>query len=162
MPVWTLHFGSYHLIVTESASFSFLENYPHSGLADFLLVGEALAVTHVGSSTRDSTCAPLQWGSPWVTRFSAESESIPNVCSEFLGDPRCRRTCLVTQLCPILCNPMPCSLPGSSVHGILQARILEWVAFSSSMGSSWYRNQNWVSCIAGIFFTTGPPGKQLM
>ena len=40
------------------------------------------------------------------------------------------------QLCPTLCNPMDCSLPGSSVHGILQARILDWVAMASSKGSS--------------------------
>ena len=39
---------------------------------------------------------------------------------------------LVSQRCPTLCNPMDCSLPGSSVYGILQARILEWVAMSSS------------------------------
>ena len=39
---------------------------------------------------------------------------------------------LVTQSCPTLCNPMDCSPPGSSVHGILQARTLEWVAISSS------------------------------
>ena len=39
---------------------------------------------------------------------------------------------LVTQLCLTLCNPMDCSLPGSSVHGIFQARVLEWVAISSS------------------------------
>ena len=43
---------------------------------------------------------------------------------------------LVTQLCPTLCDPMDCSPPGSSVHGILQARTLEWVAISSSRGSS--------------------------
>ena len=43
---------------------------------------------------------------------------------------------LVTQLCPALCDPMDCSLPGSSVHGILQARLLEWVAMPSSRGSS--------------------------
>ena len=43
---------------------------------------------------------------------------------------------LVTQSCPTLCDPMDCSLPGSSVHGILQARILEWVAFLFSRGSS--------------------------
>ena len=43
---------------------------------------------------------------------------------------------LVTQSCPILCDPMGCSLPGSSVHGILQARILEWVAIPFSRGSS--------------------------
>ena len=40
------------------------------------------------------------------------------------------------QSCPTLCDPMDCSPPGSSVHGILQARILEWVAMPSSRGSS--------------------------
>ena len=44
--------------------------------------------------------------------------------------------CLVTQSCLTLCNSMDCSLPGSSVHGILQARLLEWVAISFSRGSS--------------------------
>jgi len=43
---------------------------------------------------------------------------------------------LVAQSCPTLCDPMDCSLPGSSVHGILQARILEWVAIPFSRGSS--------------------------
>ena len=47
----------------------------------------------------------------------------------------------VTQSCPILCNPMDYSPPGSSVHGILQARILEWVAISFSRGSSPPRDQ---------------------
>ena len=42
----------------------------------------------------------------------------------------------VTQLCPTLCNPMDCSLPGSSIHGIFQARVLAWVAISFSRGSS--------------------------
>ena len=49
---------------------------------------------------------------------------------------------------------MDCSLPGSSVHGILQARILEWVAISFSKGSSQRRNRTQVSFIAGRFFTT--------
>ena len=44
--------------------------------------------------------------------------------------------CSVTQLCLTLCDPVDCSPPASSVHGILQARILEWVAISSSRGSS--------------------------
>ena len=48
---------------------------------------------------------------------------------------------------------MDCSPPGSSVHGILQARILEWVAISFSRGSSWPRNWTQVSCIAGRFLT---------
>ena len=52
-----------------------------------------------------------------------------------------------------LCDPIDCSLPGSSVHGIFQARILEWVAISSSRASSPPRDQTWVFCIAGRFFT---------
>ena len=63
------------------------------------------------------------------------------------------RVCvLVGQWCPTLCNPMNCSLPGSSVHGILQARILEQVAISFSRGSSWLRDWTWVSCIASRCF----------
>ena len=61
------------------------------------------------------------------------------------------------QLCPNLCVPMDFSLPGSSVHGILQARILEWVAMPSSRGSSWPRDRTHVSmspALAGEFFTT--------
>ena len=52
--------------------------------------------------------------------------------------------------------------PSSSVHGILQARILEWVAISSSRGSFQPRDQTCVSCIAGEFFTTEPSGKPCM
>ena len=48
---------------------------------------------------------------------------------------------------------MDCSLSGSSVHGIFQARVLEWIAISFSRGSSWARNRTWVSCIAGRCFT---------
>ena len=55
--------------------------------------------------------------------------------------------------CPTLCDPMDCSPPGSSVHGILQARVLEWVAMSFSRGSSRPRDQTQVSCLAGRFFT---------
>ena len=50
-------------------------------------------------------------------------------------------------------DPMDCNLPGSSVHGISQARILEWVAISFSRGSSQPRDRTRVSCIAGRFFT---------
>ena len=48
--------------------------------------------------------------------------------------------CLVTKMCSILCNPMDCSLPGSSVYGISQASILEWVAISFFRGSSQTRD----------------------
>ena len=50
-------------------------------------------------------------------------------------------------------DPMDCSLPGSSVHGILWARILEWVAISFSRGSSWPRDRNQMCCTAGRVFT---------
>ena len=59
----------------------------------------------------------------------------------------------VIQSCLTLSNPMDCRLPSFSVHGILQARILEWVAFPFSGGFSQLRNQTQVSCIAGRFFT---------
>ena len=60
---------------------------------------------------------------------------------------------LVTQLCPALFNPMDGSLPGSSVHGIFQARIREWIAIPFSRVSSRLRDWTLVSCIAGKFFT---------
>ena len=58
----------------------------------------------------------------------------------------------VIQLCPTLCDSMNCSLLGSSVHGILQARVLEWVAISFFRGSSRPRDQTWVSHIVGRRF----------
>ena len=57
----------------------------------------------------------------------------------------------VAQLCLTLCDPKDCSPPGSSVHGILQARILEWVAISFSRGSSQPRDQVYISCIGRWF-----------
>ena len=60
---------------------------------------------------------------------------------------------LVAQLCLTLHDPMDYSQPGSSVHGILQARILECVAIPFSRGSSWLRDWTQVSCIVGRFFT---------
>ena len=60
---------------------------------------------------------------------------------------------LAAKLCPTLCDPRDCSPPGSSVHGILQARVLEVVAFSFSRRSSQPSNRTQVSCIAGRFFT---------
>ena len=63
------------------------------------------------------------------------------------------------QSCLTLFNPINCSPPGSSVHRILQARILEWVAISSSRGSAWPRDWTYVFGLAGGFFITELPGK---
>ena len=57
--------------------------------------------------------------------------------------------CSVNKLCPVLCNPMDCSLPYSSVHEISQARVLVWVAIFFSGGSSWAREQTHIFCIGG-------------
>ena len=67
--------------------------------------------------------------------------------------------CSVAQSCPTLCNPFDCSLPDSSVHGIFQARILEWVAISSSRASSQPRDQTLVSCVSCIGRWTPTMGR---
>ena len=59
----------------------------------------------------------------------------------------------VAQSCPTLFDPMDGIPPGSSIHGIFQARILEWVAISFSRGSSWPRDRTWGFCLAGRGFT---------
>ena len=61
--------------------------------------------------------------------------------------------CVSHSACPTLCEPKDCSPPGSSVHGILQAKILEWVAIFFSRGSSWPRDWTQVFHIAVRFFT---------
>ena len=68
---------------------------------------------------------------------------------------------IVAQLCLTLCDPMDCSWPGSSVHGIIPARILEQVAISFSQGSS-YQGIELVSCIASRFFIAEPQKKVIL
>ena len=77
----------------------------------------------------------------------------PQSSCQFFHVLRCAQVCLT------LCDPVNCSPPGSSVHGSLQARVLEWAATPSSRGSSPPRDQTQVSHIAGSFFTPEPPGK---
>ena len=64
-----------------------------------------------------------------------------------------RKKSEVAQSYQTLCNPMDCSLPGSSIHGIFQASILEWVAIFFSRGISPTQDQTRVSCIVGRLFT---------
>ena len=69
---------------------------------------------------------------------------------------------LVTQSCQTLCNPVDCSPSGSSVHGVLQARILEWVAMPSSRGSTQPRDQihvSWSPALQVDSLPLAPPGK---
>ena len=84
-------------------------------------------------------------------------ESIRSVNSQLSSHPECVHAQSL-QTCPTLCDPMDCSPPGSSVHGILQARILEWVAVPSSWGSSQprVRTRSLRSpALAAEFFTAG-------
>ena len=72
------------------------------------------------------------------------------------------RACLRVKsrkLVPLLCDPVDYCPPGSSVHRILQARTLEWVAMPSSRGPSRLRDQTRISLVAGRFFTSEPPKK---
>ena len=72
--------------------------------------------------------------------------------------------CSVAKSCLTLCDPMDCSPPDSSVHGILQARILEWVAVSFSRGYSQPRNQKLSPlspALTGVFFTTSATWEAL-
>ena len=65
--------------------------------------------------------------------------------------------CVCAKLCPTFCDPMDCNLPGSSVYGILQARIPEWAAILFFRGFSWLRDQTHVSMFPALaykFFTT--------
>ena len=91
-------------------------------------------------------------------RWGGQVDLLPDHVLSFtrhLHMQSCHRLCqvLVSQLCLTLCNPMDCSSLDSCVHEILQGRILEWVAFPFSRGSSLPMDQTHVSRIAGGFFT---------
>ena len=93
----------------------------------------------------------LLW-SYYVSKWLLHSSSLlrPQTLVSPLIPPFLKCVCSVDQLCLTLCDPTDCSPSGSSVHEILQARILEWVAISSSRGSFWLRDQVHVSCISCI------------
>ena len=93
-----------------------------------------------------------------LPNLGTEPRCPPLQADSFTAEPRGELSlsivlCSVTQSCLILCDPMDFSLPGSSVQGILQARILEWVAMPFSRGSSKPRSRTQVSHITGRVFT---------
>ena len=75
-------------------------------------------------------------------------QAIPSNMCMFINLPVYKHICvvLVAQSCPTLCHPLDCSPPGSSIYGMFQARILEWVAISYHSGSSQPRDRTHVSC----------------
>ena len=99
------------------------------------------------------TRLPCPWDSP--------GKNTGVGCHFLLQCTKVKSESKVAQSCPTLSDLMDCSLPGSSVHGISKARILEWVAISFSRGSSQARDQTQVSYIAVRLFATEPPEKPL-
>ena len=91
---------------------------------------------HVGWGRKEGKVSSLIPGCLWPPELQSGLPGCVCVC-----------VCLVTQSCPTLCDPVDYSLSGSSVHGILQARVLEWVAMLSSRGSSQSGDRTQVSCI---------------
>ena len=94
----------------------------------------------------------------WLSPFSYLNHltiysSMDHQTSVYWSFTTCVHARSVAQLCQTLCHPMDCSLPSSSVHGILQARILEWVAMSFSNRSAQPRDWTQVSWTADRFFT---------
>ena len=88
----------------------------------------------------------------WKTRGNFYLIFIVRTC-RIPGGEHSQNCGLVAKLRLTLCDPMDCSLPGFSVHGLFQSGTLEWVAISFSRGSSPPRDWTWISCIAGRFFT---------
>ena len=87
------------------------------------------------------------------------AELLINKSLLFYNSPWCPSLCCVTQLPPTLCDPMDCSPPGSSVQGVLQARILQWVAMPSSRGSSQLRDWTQSPTLQADSLPSEPPGK---
>ena len=98
-------------------------------------------------SPADWTPSPFNTGHTYRSEFSQRIEAC---CS---STPLKENENEGAQSCPTLCNPMDCSLPSFSVHGVFQAKILEWVAISFSRGSSQSRDGTQVSGIVGRCFT---------
>ena len=115
---------------------------------------ETGVLSHIGNGTAVPFCMS-DWGYQNLTSFSHLQVTV------FIWKPECVCVKLLRSY-PTLCYPMGCRSPGSSVHGVSQARILEWVALPSSRESSPSRDRtcvSWGSCIAGKIFTAEPLGK---
>ena len=105
---------------------------------------------------RDSTCSQR---TPAKAGALTQKEEMIGTKRITISQTPPRREANVTQSCPTLCDPMDCSLPGFSVHRILQGRTLEWDAVPSSRGSSQPRDRTQVSHVLPGSLPSEPPGK---
>ena len=124
--------------------YSCLENPMDRGAWQAIVHGVGKSRTGLSVCARACTCAHKH------THTHTHIHVLPKACAVL---------CFLTQLCTALYNTMNHSSRGSSVHGVLQATILEWAALPSSRGSTQHKDQTQVSRIAGRFFTNGLPGK---
>ena len=114
---------------------------PGVGLLDHMVV-LFLVFFRNSHTVLHSGCINLHRGSPKAsTYYVRNTQHVGSLCAKSF------------QSCLTLCDPMDCSPPGCSSHGILQARRLEWAAITFSRGSSQPRDRTLVPCIAGRFFT---------
>ena len=98
----------------------------------------------VYTSSAPSALSRLQLVFPWVRKLGPEEEVLSCLTLEKPSVGKSEKESEVAQSCPTLCDPMDCSLPGSSVNGIFPAKVLEWVAIAFSRGSSWHRDRTQV------------------
>ena len=137
------------LTIYHSENYSVMSNslQPHGLYNSWNSPGQNTAV---GSLSLLQGIFPTQ-GSPTLQEDSlpAEPQGKPHIINIY---PPISKKVLVAQSCLILCNSVDCSQPSSSVNGILQARILEWVASPFSRGSSHPRDGTQVSCIGTVFW----------
>ena len=109
---------------------------------------------HLGGAARPLLLGPLV--SDLGNKILSQKMIPPLAWLSLVSEVSRKGKVLVVHSCLTLCDSMDCSLPGSSVHGTLQVRILEWVAIRFSRGSSQPCDRTQVSCIAG---RSEPPGK---
>ena len=144
---------------------STLSDFPHVPLENVKVSGH-LTTQKAGKTQRSQTQAPPHWlqqtGTGCAPATGRGSWCFPTEAEQIVLGSR-TLLCLSLRVSPpgnllsrvwLLCDPMDCNPPCSSVHGISQARIPEWASISFSRESSWPRDWNYISCIAGRFFTT--------
>ena len=119
--------------------------------AKFLSLQLLCLLTHTHTHTHTHGSLYFIHGPPKI--MISQCQRLPYY--NFVGAMNELQVCVSRSLCVRLCDPMDSRPvpPGSSVHGILQARILEWVAIPFSRGSTWPKDQTQVSGIAGRYFT---------
>ena len=123
-------------------------------LAQFLILPANEGKLHQFQANLWTFMMEWRWDRPKAKPMGFWQKRKAEKSSHVLGS-MCMQACMCAQsfqLCLTLCDLMDCSPPGSSVHGILQARLLEWVALPSSRGSSQPRDWIEVFCIAGGSF----------